>query len=252
MRCSSILLVALWLAACGGGGRGADDDTGTSGAPTTGAAVDACAAGWEGCACHEGVCIAGLECLSGFCVAVPGGETTEAPDATTTDAPTTLESSGDSDAPSSSSASSEDDGSDVSSSSEATNDDGPPPECFEGDTYCDEDPDALDDDSLLTCVDGRWQEMSCAEACAANGYGVLSPGCTTPPDNCRCGGYLDEGCAVAAQTYCSCRDVVLGVECDDANVHYQACFHGDVDLSCWGQYQAYFYEDCLLAVEVCE
>lgn len=248
MRPSSILLVALWLAACEGGGGGADDDSGSSGTPTTGAAVDACAPGWEGCACHEGLCIAGLECLSGFCVTVPGGGTTETSDPTTTDAPTTLESSGDSDAPGSSS---DDDGPEASSSSEATTDDGPPPECFEGDTWCDEDPDAFDEDLLLTCVDGQWQESTCGEACAADGFGVLQPGCTTPPDHCRCGGYLDQSCAAGAETYCVCRDVVLGVECDDPSLDYRACFHGDLDLSCWEQYEPYFVEDCELAVEAC-
>lgn len=253
MRASSILLVALWLAACGGGG-GADDVSDTSGAPTSGTPTsgpssDACAPGWEGCPCHEGVCIAGLECLSGFCVAVPGGETTEAPDPSTTDAPTTLDASGDTDPASTSSG---DDAPVESSSSEESTDDGPPPECFEGDTWCDEDPDAFDDDVLLTCVEGQWHESTCADACAVDGYDVSSPGCESPPDRCRCGGYLDAECVSGALTACYCRQYILGVPCEDAAAEYTPCFHGEIDLSCWAQYEPYTIEECTNAVEACE
>jgi hypothetical protein len=250
---SAILLVALWLAACGGGGGSGDDTSDSSGAPTSGPMADACAPGWEGCACHEGACIAGLECLSGFCVAVPGGETTEGSDPATTDAPTTVEpdptSSSSDDAPVQSSS---DDDTPIESSSESASDDGPPPECFDGDTWCDEDPDAFDDDVLLTCVDGQWQEQTCTEACAEGGLYLSTPGCETPPDSCRCSGYLDPDCSQGANTYCHCRDLVLGIECDDEYPDYLACFQDELDLSCWAQYESYSVQDCQNAVEACE
>ena len=237
MRSASVITILLALAGCADEGSVAEDPvTGTSAETLD---PDVCVPGWESCPCYQDTCISGLECLSGFCVAVP--EPQESSSATTPSSDETDPS----DASSESSASSSSGGAGESSSeSSSSSSEGPAPVCVEGDSYC------SNGDELQTCENGQWQFHWCDEWCPTIGLGGED---CLDSDVCACSGFNDPTCIEAVDWYCICHDEDGYCPIEDRTVWYSACFvDADPVLTCWGAIGIETAEQCAAVIATCE
>lgn len=234
--------------ACNGTSATPDDDGSTGAEPTTAPATgsetsdETCFAGYETCPCFEGgLCLDGLQCLSGLCVEMPamastgeigedGESSTDPIDDTSTGMPVDPSTS-------------ESEGGESSST-------GSEPECFEGDTYC-----AADGGTLLSCVEGSWAEQSCEESCLTTGHtGTV---CAENQQECVCDGFSDADCELDVEVLCYCYfENYVGESCsaDQIEEFYQWCYQDtDPVVACFGSY----YDpggaglDCMGAIDNC-
>lgn len=240
------------LACNGESAAGNDDTTGgtTAPEPTTSTATgsessegtdEVCHPGYETCPCFEGgLCLAGLQCLSGLCVESPPSASSSGDESTS--AATSVDEDTSTGEPVDPSTSSESEGGE-SSTTESE------PVCFDGDTFC-----AADTTTMLTCIDGQWAEQSCEENCLTTGHTGTS--CAANQQECICDGFSDADCALDVEVLCYCYfEDFLGDPCtdDQREEYYQWCYQDtDPVVACFGSYYDEGVSlDCQGAIDNC-
>jgi len=249
----STLALLLGSIACNGAGETGDGDTSSdttaaqpTSAPGTGSdgsdgSDEICYAGYEKCPCFEGgLCLDGLQCLSGLCVEIPPNASSSEGGESLTDALDDDTSTGESVDPSTSS---ESEGGESSST-------GSEPVCFDGDTFC-----AAMGTTMLTCIDGQWDEQSCEDSCLTTGHTGTS--CAANQQECVCDGFSDADCELDVEVLCYCYfEDLLGDSCtdDQREDFYQWCYQDtDPVVACFGSYydQGGGGLDCQGAIDNC-
>ncbi|MBC8074233.1 MAG: hypothetical protein IAG13_38290 [Deltaproteobacteria bacterium] len=122
-------------------------------------------------------------------------------------------------------------------------DSGPAPGCEEGEFSCVV-------DHIEACTEGEWEQFTCSEVCAAQGY--TSSGCSDA-QQCACDGFADQACATGVAGFCTCLESA-GESCSDEDFisFYQSCFAGSApEFACFSYYVSNGQIDCTSAVEAC-
>jgi hypothetical protein len=179
-------------------------------------------------------CNGGEQCEAGLCVPIVGGEDDD--DGTSED-----DGPADSGPADSGPAGTGPGGSGPADSGPA--DSGPSADCDEGEFSCEV-------DHIEACVDGGWEQYTCDEICATDGY--TSSGCSSA-DQCGCDGFADEDCATGVGAFCACL-ASAGESCSDDEFvsFYQECRSGAApELECFADYVSGNQVDCLAATEAC-
>jgi hypothetical protein len=220
---------------CGGAApaTSSDDTTGAESSVETSSGGPTCTPGYEGCPCAAGLCLMGLACYSDLCVMAPDPTTSTSIDPDSSSGATGTESStGDTSS----------DSGPAESSSESSST-GPVAECMPDETACAE-------GMYQTCVDGSWQNETCNDVCAPNGY--ASSGCADAL-TCLCDQPTDDHCNLGVTALCFCIEQ-SGSSCsaDDETSFYDTCFDGsEPAVGCFADLVMNNTIDCNVAIDTC-